>query len=488
MSHKIGRNDLCSCGSGKKYKKCCMAVEDFSTTNITTLDFKWHQVRQLEGAVIDQHLLPYVKKLPDDVIGCALEDCFPDDLPETLDKDLLFHSFFIPWFLFNWIPLDDFGVKEFDSEKTLAQNYAEIYKDRLNNQERLFIEAMNQSYYSFYSVLQVEREKSLQVRDILLGTTHTIKERLATHSLKRGDIVFSRILTLDDQSIFIGMAPFTIPTGYHSSLLDFKEWLMEENNNEPLNADVLREESDGVLLDCFFDITTEAFDRPLPTLMNTDGDLIQYSKSYFRLTLSPEEALNYLLPMALEKNPKEFLQEAKRDRSGRIKRIEIPWLKKGNKMHKSWDNTILGHIVIEQGKLTLEANSQKRIECGQKLLTRYLGDTISFEKTLIENLEQEMKFPTKFTLKEDKESRKLLELPEVQEQIKALSSQRWENWFDEPIPALANQTPREAAKTSQDRERLEALLLHYERNDLETGDDLFKPDVDYLRRSLHLAP
>ena len=24
MSHKIGRNDPCPCGSGKKYKKCCM--------------------------------------------------------------------------------------------------------------------------------------------------------------------------------------------------------------------------------------------------------------------------------------------------------------------------------------------------------------------------------------------------------------------------------------------------------------------------------
>ena len=24
MSHKTGRNDLCPCGSGKKYKKCCM--------------------------------------------------------------------------------------------------------------------------------------------------------------------------------------------------------------------------------------------------------------------------------------------------------------------------------------------------------------------------------------------------------------------------------------------------------------------------------
>lgn len=24
MNHKIGRNDPCSCGSGKKYKQCCM--------------------------------------------------------------------------------------------------------------------------------------------------------------------------------------------------------------------------------------------------------------------------------------------------------------------------------------------------------------------------------------------------------------------------------------------------------------------------------
>lgn len=26
MSHKIGRNDLCPCGSGIKYKKCCMLL------------------------------------------------------------------------------------------------------------------------------------------------------------------------------------------------------------------------------------------------------------------------------------------------------------------------------------------------------------------------------------------------------------------------------------------------------------------------------
>lgn len=24
MNHNVGRNDLCPCGSGKKYKKCCL--------------------------------------------------------------------------------------------------------------------------------------------------------------------------------------------------------------------------------------------------------------------------------------------------------------------------------------------------------------------------------------------------------------------------------------------------------------------------------
>jgi len=28
MSKKIGRNDPCPCGSGKKYKKCCLEKQD----------------------------------------------------------------------------------------------------------------------------------------------------------------------------------------------------------------------------------------------------------------------------------------------------------------------------------------------------------------------------------------------------------------------------------------------------------------------------
>lgn len=488
MGHKTGRNDACPCGSGNKYKKCCMATEMSSVSNVINVDFKWRQLRQLEGTVVDKLLHYTTQELSEDVAKQALVDCFSEDLPEGIDESLLIENFFPPWFLFNWVPFDDFGLERFDGEQTIAHNYLKAHRNRLNSQETLFIEAMDQSYYSFYSVLQVEVEKSLLVKDILLGTMHTLKERQGTYQLKRGDIIFTRILTLDGQSISIGMAPFIVPANYQTDLIDFRKWLVEENDGVALTPETLRDEFDEVLLSYFFDIMKITFNKPLPTLMNTDGELLQLSKSYFKLTVAPEEALSCLLPLTLEDDPEKFLEEAIKDKSGKIKQVKFPWLQKGNRKHKSWDNTVFGHITVEQGRLILETNSQERAQRGTKLLSRYLGDAISFQQTLIETPEQKMKSLPIANPEKDEESQRLLKSPEVREHFKAMAKEHWENWFDEPIPMLEDKTPREAVKTKDGKERLEALLLLYERYDLEKGDNVFKADIGYLRRELCLEP
>lgn len=202
--------------------------------------------------------------------------------------------------------------------------------------------------------------------------------------------------------------------------------------------------------------------------------------------MTPEEALNHLLPLTLEKSPQEILQGAKKDKSGKIKRMEFPWVVKGNKKHKGWNNTVHGYIIINQDRLTLETNSQERTQKGKKLLSKHLGDAITFQKTLIETPEQKLKSLPKSSSGKDEETTKLLESPEVQEQLKVMAKAHWESWFDEPIPALENKTPREAAKTKDGKERLEGLLLLYERYDLEKADNLFKADINYLRRELCL--
>ncbi|MFZ5570671.1 MAG: type I methionyl aminopeptidase [Thermodesulfobacteriota bacterium] len=42
---KVGRNDLCPCGSGKKYKKCCMETSRSSESNLTDLYYKRYKIR-----------------------------------------------------------------------------------------------------------------------------------------------------------------------------------------------------------------------------------------------------------------------------------------------------------------------------------------------------------------------------------------------------------------------------------------------------------
>lgn len=489
LATKIGRNDTCPCGSGKKYKKCCMVEKSMSTAKVASIDFKWRQLRQLENTVVYQHILPYAtKELPDDIMKSALVDCFTEPLPDELDEELLYDHYFLPWFLFNWIPEDTFGLKQFNSELTVAQNYMQTYGNRLNSQEKRFIEAMSHSYYSFYSILHVEMETSIVAKDILLGTTHTLKERQGTYTLKPGHIVLGRILTLDDQSIFIGMAPFIIPARYQSDFLDYRDWLIDFNGNIDLTPDALRFDFDGLIRDHYFDVLKLMYDRPSPIVQNTDGESIQFSKSYFKLNIAPEEAFNHLKPLTFEEDPDDFLHEAKKDKSGAIKEIQFPWIKKGNKLHKSWDNTILGHITLEHGRLILETNSYERAQQGKKVLSQCLGDAVTFQKTLIETPEQKINNApnTQSKALKNKTDTDLMELPEVQEHLKAMAQAHWENWFDESIPALKNKTPRESATTKEGRERLEALFMHYQRNDLEKDSNLFKADISYLKRELGL--
>ncbi len=64
--NKPERNEPCPCGSGKKYKKCCMASDQNYVP--PTADFLWHQL----GSVCDKftrNLMKYGTKMfgPDSI-------------------------------------------------------------------------------------------------------------------------------------------------------------------------------------------------------------------------------------------------------------------------------------------------------------------------------------------------------------------------------------------------------------------------------------
>jgi hypothetical protein len=491
MGFKVGRNDLCPCGSGKKYKKCCLLSEIIDTSINTITDTKWRRLRQVEGIVVDKYLSNYLlTEIPNEIVEKADAEFFHIDLPEEANIEQIRDRLFLPWFFYHWIPSHDFGVKNFRSGITIAQNYVEAHRDEIPNEELSFIEAAIDSHYSFYSVLEVEVGKSLFVKDILLGTTHTLKERQGTFLIKRGDIIFSRILTLDDQSIAISMSPYLVPTKYHTDIIDFRDMLIKKNAVKALSSKILRGDDGLLVLTFFLKTLAEVLNPSPPILMNTDEELIVFIKSYFDLSMELEEVVTRLAPLSCTMELDEILEEAERDESGKIKRVEFSWGKKDNNKHWDWDNTILGNLEIENGTLVLDVNSRERAERGRALLQKYLGDKIFFQKSVIETQEQKLQeiklsgFQKNASLEQAID--KLNETKEIQEIIRSMAKIHWENWFHEQLPVLGGKTPLQAARSKSGRERLEALLLMFERDAVGGRNAAFEPDIEYLRKKLRL--
>jgi hypothetical protein len=75
--------------------------------------------------------------------------------------------------------------------------------------------------------------------------------------------------------------------------------------------------------------------------------------------------------------------------------------------------------------------------------------------------------------------------PELEAIESDVMARHWETWVDEPVPALANETPRQAATSPLGRERLKALLAEYRWRG-QRQPALVRPNVDALRRKLAL--
>ena len=92
MSAPVGRNDPCPCGSGRKYKQCCLIAAEAAT-------MRWHQLRQAKG-----RLMPELFRIALEAWGkkgfleAQRRFYAGHDVPDDPAGDLEFESLFITWF------------------------------------------------------------------------------------------------------------------------------------------------------------------------------------------------------------------------------------------------------------------------------------------------------------------------------------------------------------------------------------------------------
>jgi len=491
---KIGRNDPCPCGSGKKYKQCCYGKQTpaFLSEDAWKADPDWEKIRRTESEAVYAILGYGAKQYGEDFLREALEEFgiwgeFPID-------ELHLDTIFIPWVAFNWIPDPETAEGELPRnaipDLPLGLECLDKTAARFDDYQQKFILSACSQPFSFFSVAGVVPGKSLALRDIFLDRSFTVKESKASALLSRGDIMFAKVVPLDGQAIVVGMAPVAIPPGEHTHLLDIRDEIKRDMRAEgfALNIESLLD-WDLEMRGAYLSAAEFLANPPRPELQNTDGDPISLVKLHFKLACSAQEAFDGLRSLAHSQEG--ILQDAKRDKQGKLLEATFDWSKKGNKKHKSWDNTILGSLEIKGKMLTVAVNSAKRAKKIQSEIAKRLGKQVNFmraEQQSVDAMLEEMAAQSgtaefEAALREQEE---LESLPEVQEFVKTSIEAQWEAWYNESVPALQGKTPLQAARTKAGRERLEALLVDFERSNEHASQPYLRVDIAAMRKRLGL--
>lgn len=478
-----GRNDPCPCGSGRKYKKCCLASTSAAAAPSHLLVPRLRQAEaRLVTALLEHAARHYGETAIDEAwFEFLLWDeerieSYEDGIGDTeqalaaaaiLGSEMDVH--FVPWFLYSWRPHPEDYEDEAEAyaypPMPVAEHYARRRGTRLDALERRLIEEACRAPFSFFSVLDAEPGHWLRLRDILRQTEVTVRESTASRSVHDGCILYARVITIDGVSILFGYAPLQIPPSHLQSIVAWRDDALEdfESTGELLEGEDLPQVCEDEIRALYFDIRDYILYPPPPQIQNTDGEDIEITTLHYALGCTPQEAFEALAPLATGIAADELLAAAERDASGALRGIDLPWLRPGNAMNAALQNTTLAQLRIGGGTLTVDVNSRERAERMRAEIAARLGERAGYERAVIQSMES-LRTQGADPLREE-EAHRLESLPEVQEQIRAMIDAHWLAWPDLALPALNGQTPREASRTPGGRELLEALFAQLEQLD-----------------------
>ena len=392
-----------------------------------------------------------------------------------------FNQLFIPWFVTHWHPKSGWWPKELAG--TVGDAYLNDAGNGLDEFERALLACLCGAPFSFHQVREVHAGVSFEARDVFLEEQRTILDQSASGSLRPGDIVFARVLPRVGPTIMCGCGGVVLPAERLDVFIDVRKTF--KSSFTKMHPDILMAVQ-GQLWELYFEMAEAARNPVAPEINNTDGDPFEFVTLTFDLKIPLKEALEGLQALSLEPL-EDIMESAEKGPDGTIKKAEVNWAREGNKNFKSWDSTILGHLRMETGILVGKVNSRKRADRLVKEISKRLKGSAVLKSTARKSLEEaKRESPREDIAASRRESEELMRQPEVRSQITAMMEKHWKVWPDESLPALGGKTPRQAAKTREGRERLEALLFSFERRNDHPQADILTPDIQKLRSELGL--
>ena len=442
-----GRNNPCHCGSGRKYKNCHFASDRArgtappATETIHQIDFR----------------------LVRDIARFASSRFGPDWLGRNggaVGGDEAYLQLFLP--LTAWTAIA--------GGKRIADSFLEQNEARLSSEEREWFAAQRRAWVSVWEVTRVEPGQ-IDVRDLLTGELRSVREEMGSRVLVARDTLLARMIDFRGISLFGGMYGRVLSPSDASEVIAGVRAKLRTRKGD-VGVEHLQDPDMGrFLIDQWRDAVEES-DRQRaipPKLQNTDGDPLLLVTESFRFEANARVEIERRLA-AMDEIDTVQLDE---------KESEFVFARPGNEVHKSWENTIVGRVMVTNETLDIETNSENRAAA----LGRRVRDACA---GMLRDPKRKVTKPGSMEAATTKDSPKRAEMtPEELSMLRDVKESHYRDWIDTPIPALGGKTPRAATRTAKSRGQLDILLRDME--NLENRvPEAARFDVRGLRRELGL--
>jgi len=468
-----GRNDLCPCGSGKKFKKCHGAIATPRD------DSAYDRLRLLEGEATYRLLKFARQRYGESFMEVAWEQ-FSDGRMGQFSEDAPEYLYFCRWFEYDWRP---------DGTSPLASSFLAGPGARsIDADVRRVMEATLASPYSFFQILEVDPGSGFRARDVLREMDAQITERSASSQMQKGFIMYARMVSLDGVSFMMGNGTQPIRAVYLRDLQDVRKELLQNGmlTGEPGGTKTLGD-SEKYLRGVYFGLT-KAQEKSMTDMRNADGDpLVLHTLRYSIPAFQPAFKAMRKRGSSLE-SEEDLPSKSELTEDGETIRAWIHWLKRGARGEAG--RSVFAMITLTDNSMLVDVNSERRSRFMQKEIAKRLGDSATLkhiDATPAAGMMKDARGKPAQATPMSEDERRLREQPEVQKLLKDTMAKHWATWPDTPIPALRGMTPRQAVKDRQGRELLESLLLEFDAQSETQPDEFLKVDVDELRKSLGIA-
>lgn len=453
---RAGRNEPCPCGSGRKYKKCHMPVDEARHAT----NRKASAAHRMDVLLIDR-LADFAER----ELGAKWRKT-KENLPGNGNAVHLTR----PWAIYS-VKVDG---------RTVVDAYLESRRRRSSQEELAWLEAQRAAWLSVWEVEDVNPGETVALHDLLSGERRMVREILASRSLNLRDAVLARVLDHDGLSLLAGVHAIPLPPFEAADVVDRARARLRRKGAVPVER--LRDPAFGRSLMRYWEEAVEEVrlrSAQPPELRNRDGDLLLVTVDRFDVVRGAREEVEDLVA-ALEG----VVPESDDDERG-----AWVFLESDNEAQEDGRKTVLGWLRVRAGSLRIETNSQARADalrarveaaCGSRIRHRIrehsnplppAGHTAAAAPPPPRNMP---------SLSPEDEARASVYAAEHK-------AKHYAAWPDLPLPALNQRTPRECARTAAGRREVDLVLKHMENMEHRAGGPN-QFDFSTVREELGINP